>query len=108
LLQSSEPRAAEAIALFVFYAARQIAALCASLRGLDALVFTAGIGENAPDIRGRICEAAAWLGIALDAAANEKGALSISAPESRVAVFVIPTDEEAMIARHVCDLLQEG
>ena len=108
LLQSSEPRAAEAIELFVFYVARQIAALCASLRGLDALVFTAGIGENAPDIRERICEAAAWLGIALDAAANQKGALSISAPESRVAVFVIPTDEEAMIARHACDLLREG
>ena len=108
LLQSGEPRAAEAVELFVFYVARQIAALCASLRGLDALVFTAGIGENAPEIRRRVCEAAAWLGVAFDAAANRNGDLCISTPESRVAVFVIPTDEEAMIARHTRDLVQGG
>ena len=106
LLRSDEPRAAEAIELFVFYIARQIGALCASLRGLDALVFTAGIGENAPEIRKRVCETIAWLGIALDPSANVANALRISATASQVAVFVIPTDEEAMIAQHTRDLLQ--
>lgn len=106
LLRSDEPRAAEAIELFIFYIARQIGALCASLRGLDALVFSAGIGENAPEIRKRVCETIAWLGIALDSSANAANALRISAPASQVEVFVIPTDEEAMIAQHTHTLLQ--
>jgi acetate kinase len=106
LQQSPDIRAAEAIDLFVFRAAREIAALAASLQGLDALVFTAGIGEHAPDIRRRICERMAWLGLELDGDANAAGKLNISTPGSRIAAFVIPTDEEWMIARHTRQALQ--
>ena len=101
LLQSPDPRAAEAVTLFVFQIARQIGALAAVLKGLDALIFTAGIGENAPAIRQSICREAAWLGISLDDVANEKGHAIISSAASAVTVLVIPTDEELMIARHV-------
>jgi acetate kinase len=105
LLASKDPRAAEAIDLFTFHVAREMAALCATLGGLDGLVFTAGIGENAPEVRRRICERAAWMGIALDQSANRENASCISTPQSIVAVWVIPTDEELMIARHVKPLL---
>jgi acetate kinase len=99
-LASKDPHAAEAIDLFTFRIAREIGALTATLGGLDGLVFTAGIGENAAEIRRQVCARSAWLGLALDDAANGRGALTISAASSRVQVLVIPTDEEAMIARH--------
>jgi acetate kinase len=105
LLASPDPRAREAIELFVFRIVREIGALTSSLGGLDGLVFTAGIGEHSPEIRKAVCTGLGWLGVELDAAANEKNATLISAGQSRVAVRVIPTDEEAMIARHTLDTL---
>ncbi len=106
LLASPDPRAREAIELFVFRIAREIGALTSSLGGLDGLVFTAGIGEHSPEIRKAVCARLGWLGIELDAAANAQNATSISASQSRVAVRVIPTDEEAMIARHTLDTIR--
>jgi acetate kinase len=100
LLASSDRGAVEAIELFTFRIAREIGALAASLGGLDGLVFTAGIGEHAREIRRQVCLRTAWLGVSLDDAANASGGPRISSAESRVAVWVIPTDEEAMIARH--------
>ncbi|MGX5735830.1 acetate/propionate family kinase [Bosea thiooxidans] len=100
LLESDDPRAAFAIDHFVYRCGLNIGALTAALGGLDALVFTAGIGENAPKLRERIVGRVAWLGAELDAEANEAGAPLISTPGSRVSVHVIPTDEELMIARH--------
>jgi len=100
LLASNAPRAREAIELFVFRAAREIGALMASLGGLDGLVFTAGIGEHAPEIRSRICARCAWLGVVLDDDANVAGQLQINRESSRIRVYVIPTDEEKMIALH--------
>jgi acetate kinase len=85
--------------------AREIGALAAVLGGVDGLVFTAGIGENSAEIRRRIAEASAWLGIELDAAANEKGGPRISTAKSAVSAWVVPTNEELMIARHTGDLL---
>jgi acetate kinase len=105
LLQSADPRAAEAVDLFVFRIVREIAALAATLQGLDALVFTAGIGEHAPEIRRRVCEKLTWIGIKLNAKANEKDNLRITVPDSRVVGFVIPTNEELVIARHTRELL---
>jgi acetate kinase len=100
LLASDDSHAHEAVELFVFRAAREIGALTASLGGLDGLVFTAGIGEHAPEIRSRICARCAWLGIILDEHANGAAAPRITAQASRVRVYVIPTDEERMIAEH--------
>jgi len=100
LLASREPQAREAIELFVYRAAREIGSLAAALGGLDALVFTAGIGERAAAVRAMICERSRWLGITLDAAANERHQAVISAPDSKVTVCVIPTNEELVIARH--------
>jgi len=100
LLASDEPRARDAIDLLVYRIGCEIGSLAAAMQGIDALVFTAGIGEHAPQIRERVCRAAAWLGVQLDPAANERGASRISTPESRVSAWVIPTDEELMIARH--------
>lgn len=100
LLASADSRAGEAINLFVFRIVREIGALAASLQGVDGLVFTAGIGENSAEIRRRVCVLAAWLGLSLDPAANTANAGLISAPGSGVTVWVIPTDEEAMIAKH--------
>jgi acetate kinase len=105
LLASPDPRAAEAIALFVFRIVRELGALAASLGGLDGLVFTAGIGERAAPIRARVCEGAAWLGIALDPVANQAGGPRITRPQSRVSAWVIPTDEDRMIARHTRDVV---
>lgn len=101
LLGSDDPRAALALDYFVYRAAREIGSLAAVLQGVDALVFTAGIGENSPGIRRRICAASAWLGIELDDAANEAGAPRISRSGSKVSAWVIPTNEELMIARHM-------
>jgi acetate kinase len=100
LLASEQPRARFAVELFCYRLARELGSLAAAAGGLDALVFTAGIGEHAAAIRERLCRHAAWLGVALDAAANERGGPRISAEGSAVAVWVVPTDEELMIARH--------
>ena len=102
---SDDPAAAEAITLFVFHAARQISALISSLGGLHGLVFTAGIGENSPRIRQQICAGLGWLGVRLDQAANAAGAGRISSADSAIAVWVIPTDEQKMIARHCRELV---
>jgi len=105
LLASDDPRAHAAIELFCYRAAREIGSLAAALRGVDALVFTGGIGEHAAPIRARIAEACAWLGLALDARANERHGGRISTPASAVAAYVVPTDEERMILRHTRHLL---
>jgi acetate kinase len=105
LLASSEPRAKLAIELFVYRVRRELGSLAAALGGLDAIVFTAGIGENSAEIRSRICEAAAWLGVELDATANTAGGPRISTRASRVAAWAVPTNEELMIARHTERLL---
>ena len=106
LLASDDPRARLAVEYFVYRATKEIGALAAVLGGLDGLVFTAGIGENSPEIRGRIAAASRWLGVELDAAANARGEARISAASSRVRVLVVPTDEERVIARHVLRLLE--
>jgi acetate kinase len=109
LAQSADPRAAFALDYFVYRAGLQAGLLAASLGGLDAFVFTAGIGENSPMMRARIAGNLAWLGAELDEKANADGAPLISRPESRVALHVIPTNEELMIARHSQALLaQQG
>ncbi len=105
LLASDDPRAKLAVDLYLYRIRRELGSLAAALGGLDAIVFTAGIGENAALIRERVCRDAAWLGVELDAAANAKGGPRISAPASRVSAWVIPTNEELMIARHTRALL---
>jgi acetate kinase len=100
LLASADPGARLAIDYFVYRAAKEIGALAAVLGGIDGLVFTAGIGENAPEIRRRICDAAAWLGVEIDRDANDGRLPRISRAGSRVSAWVIPTNEELMIARH--------
>jgi acetate kinase len=105
LLGSEDPAARLAVDVFVYRAARELGSLAAALGGLDAVVFTAGIGENQPDIRERISHGARWLGVELDERANRAGAPRISAEGSAVAAYVVPTDEELMIARHVAGLL---
>jgi acetate kinase len=107
LLTSSDPKAAEAIDLFVYRIGRELGGLTAALGGLDALVFTGGIGENAVPIRDRVCRNAAWLVLDLDEAANQSGGPRISLPGSRLTAWVIPTNEELMIARHVRQRLLE-
>jgi acetate kinase len=102
---SSEPGAKLAIDYFVYRAAKEIGALAAALGGIDGLVFTAGIGENSPEIRRRICQASAWLGLDLDQDANNRNERRISGASSRVQAWVIPTNEELMIARHTGRLL---
>lgn len=105
LLASNDPRAAEAIDLFVYHIAKHLGALVAALDGLDALVFTAGIGENAPEIRERVCRRSAWLGIELDPEINLQGGLRITTDRSAVSAWVLPTDEERMIAIHTLSTL---
>ena len=104
-LGRAEPEARLAVDYFVYRAAKEIGALAAALGGLDALVFTAGIGENSAEIRKRISEASAWLGIELDEAANAASGPRITTPRSKVSAWVIPTNEELMIARHTRSLL---
>jgi acetate kinase len=106
LLASDDPRAQLAIDLYVYRIRREMGSLAAALGGLDAIVFTAGIGEHAAAIRERVCRDATWLGVELDAAANAKDGPRIGASGSRVSVWVIPTDEELMIARHTRALLE--
>jgi acetate kinase len=105
LLDRNEPEARLAVDYFVYRAAKEIGALTAVLGGIDALVFTAGIGENSPEIRRRICDASSWLGLDLDTEANASGGPRISTGESKVSAWVIPTNEELMIARHTWSLL---
>jgi acetate kinase len=105
LQASKEPAARLAIDYFVYEAAKQIGALAAVLGGVDALVFTAGIGERSADIRKQICAASRWLGIDLDDGANAKNGPRISAARSRVTAWVVPTNEELMIARHTASVL---
>jgi len=100
LLASSAPEAAEAIELFVYRIVREIGSLTAALGGLDHLVFTAGIGERAAPVRAAVAEGCGWLGATLDPAANAAHAVRIAGADSRVGVWVIPTDEERMIAWH--------
>ena len=100
LLGSDEPAARLAVDYFVYRAAKEIGALAATLGGIDALVFTAGIGENSPEIRKRILEASAWIGVAIDAEANGSGGPRLTRADSRVSAWVVPTNEELMIARH--------
>jgi acetate kinase len=102
---SGEAGAKLAIDYFVYRAAQEIGAFAAVLGGVDALVFTAGIGENSAEIRRRICEASTWLGIELDAEANERHGPRITTDGARVSAWVVPTDEELMIARHTARLL---
>jgi acetate kinase len=106
LSSSPELAAAEALDLFAFQVAKAIGALSATLGGLDRLVFTGGIGENAWAVRAAIMQRSAWLGIALDCPANRAGLAEISTDESPVRVEVIRTDEELVIARHVASLMK--
>lgn len=105
LLGSNEPGARLAVDYFIYRAAKEIGALTAVLGGIDGLVFTAGIGENSAEIRRRICEASAWLGVEFDAEANARKGPRISLAGSKVSAWVIPTNEELMIARHTGRLL---
>jgi acetate kinase len=105
LLASREPGAELAVNLFLYRICRELGSLAAALQGMDAIVFTGGIGENAPAIRSRVCRDAAWMGVEIDEAANIEGRGCISTGSSRVAVWVIPTNEELMIARHTLRLL---
>lgn len=104
---STDPHAAQAVELFTWHAAREAGGLIASLGGIDGLVFTAGIGENDPVVRKMICDRLAWTGLILDEALNAGNAPLISAPGSTVAVRVVATDEEHMIALHTLALLGE-
>lgn len=105
LSASSDPRAAAAIELFVYRISRELGSLAAALGGLDAIVFSAGIGEHQAAVRAAVCRAAAWLGVELDEAANLAGGPRISRPGSRCTAWVIPTNEELSIARHSLALL---
>ncbi len=106
LLSRDDPRSAFAIELFCYRARRELGSLAAALGGIDAIVFTGGIGEHAAPIRARICRDAAWLGVALDERANAAGGPRISGEGSRVSAWVIATDEESMIARHTLAALE--
>lgn len=105
LLASADPDAAEAVDYFCYRISRELGSLTAALGGLDVLVFTGGIGEHAAPVRARIGEAAAWLGLEIDPQANQANALHISSVNSKVSVWVIPTEEELMIARHTATLI---
>jgi acetate kinase len=104
LLASRDERASEAVELFVYRIVREMGSLAAALGGLDAVVFTGGIGEHAAEIRSRVCKDSRWLGIVLDEEANNKGGPKISGADSSVSVWVIPTNEELMIAQHTLSL----
>ena len=108
LQSSADPRAAFALDYFCYRVGLNAGMLAAALGGVDAFVFTAGIGENSATIRARIAARLAWLGAVLDAKANGAHATCVSAPDSRTGVYVIPTDEELMIARHTMAALSAG
>ena len=100
LLASDDPRAQEAIELFVYRVGREIGSLASALGGLDAVIFTGGIGEHSAAIRAKVCRQAAWLGLELDDSANAATATRISKPDSRLSAWIVPTDENLMIAHH--------
>jgi acetate kinase len=108
LLTTDEPRAKLAIDLYVYRIQRELGSLAAALGGLDAIVFTGGIGENSSEIRARVCRDAAWLGVQFDAEANDKQGPRIGAATSPVSAWVIPTNEELMIAQHTLRLLGDN
>lgn len=101
LLADPRPEAVEAVEFFCYRIARELGTLTAVLGGLDALVFTAGIGENAAAVRAKVCDRSAWLGVRIDPVANAANQTVLHALQSQVAVYIVPTDEERMIARHV-------
>jgi acetate kinase len=103
---STEPAAAEAIGHFAEQVVQHMGSLAAALRGVDAIVFTGGIGENAAPLRERILEDCEWLGVNVDAAANSGGATRLTTAESPVSAWVLRTDEEAVIARHTANVLR--
>lgn len=105
LLASTDTAAREAVDVFVYRLGRELGSLAAALGGLDVLVFTGGIGEHAAEIRARVCAQAAWLGVKLDLDANAAGGPRLHAPDSAVAVWVLPADEEAVIARQTRSLV---
>ncbi len=105
---SSDPNAREAIDFFVYRASQELGAMAAAMGGVDGIVFTAGIGENSPEIRAGICRAAQWMGVELDEAANNDGGPGISSANSPVSAWVIPTDEEKMMALHTLGLISKG
>lgn len=106
LMASNSARAREAIDLFVHRIVREIGSIAAALGGIDALVFTAGIGEHAAPVREAVCRGCGWLGVELDEGANSGDQLRISSATSRISAWVIPTDEELMVARHTRKLLR--
>jgi acetate kinase len=106
--EAGDVRAAEAVALFCYQAKKWIGSFAAALGGLDTLVFAGGIGENCPPVRARICEGLGFLGVELDGKRNAESVAVISPDASRVRVRVIRTDEELMIARSVCRILESG
>jgi acetate kinase len=106
LMASGDSRAQFAIELYVYRIAREAGSMIAALRGIDALVFTAGVGENSADTRRRVCEQLAWCGIDFDEQANVSRGPRISTAASKVGVWIVPTDEELMIARHTRELTQ--
>jgi acetate kinase len=108
LLDSDDPQAKEAVDLFVYRAGREIGSLVAALGGLDALIFTGGMGENSAKIREKICHQTEWLGLKLDASANEAGALCISMSSSNPSAWVVNTDENMMIALHTLQQISDG
>src|SRR5579872_5860723 len=107
LLASREPAAREAVDLFVYRIGRELGSLAAAIGGIDTIVFTGGIGENAAEIRARVCRDAGWLGVALDEAANQAGGPRISQPGAAVSAWVVPTDENLMVARHTRRVLDQ-
>ncbi|MGU3493478.1 acetate/propionate family kinase [Xanthobacteraceae bacterium A53D] len=108
LLASDAPEAQEALDIFAYRIAREVAALATSIGGLDALVFTAGIGEHQPCVRAAVCSHLSWLGVAVDEVANTSNAQSIGSTSSRVGVYVLPTDEEQVIADETFSILHTG
>ena len=106
LQESTDPRAVAAVEYFVYAMTKYAGAYAAVLGGLDAFVFTAGIGEHSVPVRAALCAKLAWLGVKLDEQANTSGGPRISAPDSGVSVWVIPTNEELMIAQHTLALVR--
>jgi acetate kinase len=108
LMASASPAARNAVDLFVYRIRRELGSLAGALGGVDALIFTAGIGEHSAEIRARVCRDARWLGIILDDEANAKGGPRLSVPDSPTSAWMIPTDENLMIARHTRRLIDRG
>ncbi len=108
LLTSTAPEAAEALELFCYRVAREIGAMVAALEGLDAIVFTGGIGESSPEIRDKVCHRLEWLGAQLNHASNQAGNTLLNTAGSRVAILRVPADEEAVIARHTASAITDG